>query len=463
MKKLLTLLLSVFIAGTASSQSQDSLYRFSLQQAIDFALQNQKDVLNAQLDAQIADAQEKEIIGIGLPQLSGSLDVKDFEKIPTQFIPDFISPSVYNILFDENVIPRKDLNGSGVFPVQFGTRWNATAGLTASQLLFDPTYLLGVKATKTLHELSIRNVKRTRIETAVNVTKAYYNVLLLKERKKVIAANVERIQKLKDDTKALYENGFVEKLDVDRVTVLFNNLSTENSKFDRLLTLSSQVFLFQIGANPAARVELTDSINANEIRNTIVPLDKVDASKRIEYSILKTQEKLQQYNVKRYQDGYYPNLVAYGSLSTSAQRNKFDFFDQSQKWYPTGIVGATLNVPIFDGFQKAAKIRQQKLALRKIEIELVNFEQAIQLDIASNRNALIDALSSLDNQDKNLALANDIYRTSKLKYDQGVGSNLEVLDAETSLKEAQANYFNALYDATVAKINLDKALGNLNY
>ncbi len=131
MKKLLTLLLSVFIAGTASSQSQDSLYRFSLQQAIDFALQNQKDVLNAQLDAQIADAQEKEIIGIGLPQLSGSLDVKDFEKIPTQFIPDFISPSVYNILFDENVIPRKDLNGSGVFPVQFGTRWNATAGLTA--------------------------------------------------------------------------------------------------------------------------------------------------------------------------------------------------------------------------------------------------------------------------------------------------------------------------------------------
>ena len=463
MKKLFTLLFAVFLAGSAKPQSQDSLYRFSLKQAVDFALENQKDVLNAQLDAQISDAQVKEIIGIGLPQLSGSLDVKDFEKIPTQFIPDFISPSVYNILFDEGVIPRKDLNGTGVFPVQFGTRWNATAGLTASQLLFDPTYLLGVKATKTLRDLSVRNVKRTRIETAVTVTKAYYNVLLLQERKKVIAANVERVQKFKDDTKALYDIGFVEKLDVDRVTVLYNNLSTENSKFDRLLTLSAQVFLFQIGANPAARVELTDSLNTAEIKSTNIPLDKADASKRIEYSILKTQEKLQTYNVKRYQVGYYPNLVAYGSLSTSAQRNKFDFFDQDQKWYPTGIIGATLNVPIFDGFQKSAKIRQQKLALRKIEIELVNFEQAISLDINSNRNALIDALSALDNQDQNLTLANDIYRTSKLKYDQGVGSNLEVLDAETSLKEAQANYFNALYDATVARINLDKALGNLNY
>ncbi|MFN8144240.1 MAG: TolC family protein [Bacteroidia bacterium] len=463
MKKLLTLFFAVLIAGTARPQSQDSLYRFSLKQAIDFALQNQKDVLNAQLDAEISDAQVKEIVGIGLPQLSGSLDVKDFEKIPTQFIPDFISPSVYGILFNENVIPRKELNNSGVFPVQFGTRWNATAGLTASQLLFDPTYLLGVKATKTVRELSQKNVKRTRIETAVNVSKAYYNVLLLQERKKVIAANVERIQKLKDDTKALYDNGFVEKLDLDRVTVLYNNITTENDKFDRLLALSSQVFLFQIGANSAARVELTDSLNASEIKNTVVPIDKTDPSKRIEYSLLKTQEKLQQYNVKRYVDGYYPNLVAYGSLSTSAQRNKFDFFDSDQKWYPTGVVGATLNVPIFDGFQKAAKIRQQKLALRKIENELVNFEQAINLDINSNRNALIDALSALDIQDKNLTLANDIYRTSKLKYDQGVGSNLEVLDAETSLKEAQANYFNALYDATVARINLDKALGNLNY
>lgn len=463
MKKLITFLLAVFLAGIAKPQSQDSLYRFSLKQAIDFALQNQKDVLNAQLDAEISEAQVKEIVGIGLPQLNGSIDVKDFEKIPTQFLPDFISPSVYNILFDENVLPRKDLNQSGVFPVQFGTRWNATAGLTASQLLFDPTYLLGVKATKTIRELSLKNVKRTRIETAVNVTKAYYNVLLLQERKKVIASNVERIQKLKEDTKALYDNGFVEKLDLDRVTVLYNNITTENTKFDRLLTLSSQVLLYQLGANTASRVELTDSLNAGEIKNTTIPLEKTDITKRVEYSILKTQEKLQTYNVKRYQVGYYPNLVAYGNLSTTAQRNKFDFTDPDQKWYPTGIIGATLNVPIFDGFQKSAKIKQQKLALRKIKNELVNFEQAIGIDITSNRNALIDALNSLDAQDQNLTLANDIYKVSKIKYDQGVGSNLEVLDAETSLKEAQANYFNALYDATIARINLDKALGNLNY
>lgn len=463
MKKSPLFFFALLTAINAFSQSRDTTYRFSLKQAIEFSLQNQKDVLNSQLDAEISTAQVKEIIGIGLPQLSASVDVKDFEKIPTTFLPDFISPSVYNILFDENVIPRRDLGNTAVFPVQFGTRWNASAGLTASQLLFDPTYLIGVKATKTISELAHKNVTRTRLETAVAVTKAYYGVLLLQEKKKVLDANVDRIQKLKEDTKALYENGFVEKLDYDRVQVLHNNMLSERDKFNRLILLSSQVLLFQMGAHPSSQIELTDTLNAAELKNTLIPAEKTDASKRIEYSILKTQEKLQNYNLSRYKVAYYPNLVAYGSLSTNAQRNEFNFFDRTEKWYPTGVIGATLNLPLFDGFQKNARIRQARLQLRKITNELNSFEQAVQLDVNSNRNAILDALSSLDVQEKNLTLATDIYRTSKLKYDEGVGSNLEVLDAETSLKEAQSNYFNALYDALIARVNLDKALGNLNY
>ena len=141
----------------------------------------------------------------------------------------------------------------------------------------------------------------------------------------------------------------------------------------------------------------------------------------------------------------------------------FNFLDGTKKWYPTGVIGATLSLPIFDGFQKSARIRQAKLNLRKIDNEITSFEDAIQLEIRANRNALLDALNSLSVQEKNLELARNISSTSQLKYEQGVGSNLEVLDAETSLKEAQANYFNALYDAIIARINLDKALGNLNY
>jgi len=448
MKKVFILMVFAVTGLTGiRAQTADSIYRFTVKQAIAFALENQNDVRNAKLDVEISRAQVKEVTGIGLPQLNSSFDVKDFEEIPTSLIP--------GEFFDQE---------AGTYiPVKFGTRWNATGTISASQLLFDPTYLVGVSAAKTIRELSNKNLNRTEIETAVAVSKAYFNLILLMERKKAVDANLVRIQKLLDDTKALYTNGFVEKLDMDRVTVAFNNVNAEIEKFNRLVDMSNKVLKFQIGMSQNSILEPTETINAEELKSLKVPLEKYDISQRIEYSIMETQKKLQEYNVKRYKVGYYPSLVAYGSLSTMAQRDQFDIFDRDKRWYPTGVIGATLSLPLFDGLQKHYKIRQEKLSLRKIENEISRFEEAVSLEISSNRNALINAINSLNVQEQNLELATDIYSTSKLKYDQGVGSNLEVLDAETSLKDSQANYFNALYDVLISKIDLEKAQGRFIY
>ncbi len=429
------------------AQSRDSVFQLTIKQAIAYALENQKDVQNAKLDAEISKAQVKEILGIGLPQLSSSFDIKDYEELPTSLIPgEFFG------------------GDAGTFiPLKFGTRWNATASLSASQLIFDPTYLIGVKATKTLRELSNKNVTRTEIETAVSVSKAYYNLILLMERKKAVDANLARIQKLHDDTKALYSNGFVEKLDLDRVTVTYNNVKTEIEKFNRLVNMANNLLKFQVGMDQTAVLIATETIDAEALKNMSVSVEKYDISQRIEYSLLETQKKLQVYNVKRFRSGYYPNLVAYGSLSTSAQRNKFDIFDSDKGWYATGLIGATLNLPLFDGFQKHNKIKQEKLSLRKIDNEIHRFEEAVSLEVSANRDALINSINSLNIQEQNLSLANEIYTTSKTKYDEGVGSNLEVLDAESSLKDSQANYFNALYDVMISKIDLDKATGKFIY
>ncbi|TAH43273.1 MAG: TolC family protein [Bacteroidetes bacterium] len=447
MKKTTILLLISLVSSNLMAQTRDSVFRLTIKQAIAYALENQKDVQNAKLDAEISNAQVKEILGIGLPQLNSSFDVKDYEELPTSLIPgEFFG------------------GDPGTFiPLKFGTRWNATASISASQLIFDPTYLIGVKATKTLRELSNKNVNRTEIETAVNVSKAYYNLMLLEERKKAVNANLARIQKLHDDTKALYTNGFVEKLDLDRVTVAFNNVKTEIEKFERLTGMANNLLKFQIGMNQTAVLEATETIDAEVLKNISVSVEKFDISQRIEFTILETQKKLQEYNIKRYRSGYYPNLVAYGNLSTSAQRDKFDIFDSDKGWYATGLIGATLNLPLFDGFQKHNKIKQEKLSLRKIENEIHRFEEAVSLEVKANRDALINSINSLNIQEQNLSLANDIYNTSKIKYDQGVGSNLEVLDAETSLKDSQANYFNALYEVMISKIDLDKATGKFIY
>ncbi len=463
MKNLKAIVFLLMFCINAIAQSTDTSFSFSIKQAVDFALQNQKDVVNAQLDAEISRYKVRETIGMGLPQVNVSFDLKDYEKIPTQFIPDFISPSVYQILYDENLIAQKKEASGQLFPVQFGARWNATAGVTASQLIFDPSYLIGVQASKAFRELSQKNLERTKIETAVTITKAYYLILLLRERKKVIDANTERLRKLLNDTKALFENGFVEKIDFDRIQVANNNIQTEADNFKRLIEMSEKTLRFQIGLPYNTTLTLTDSLDIEAVKNIQETNDITDPSKRIEYSILKTQERLQQFNVKRYKSQYIPSLVAYGSLSTNAQRTEFNIFESSRRWFPTGVIGATLSLNLFDGTQRESRIRQEKLTLKKINNEVSNFENAINLDVSASRSSLLDAISALIMQDKNLELATSVSKTAKLKYDQGVGSNLEVLDAETLLKESQVNYFNALYNSLLAKIDLDKALGKFNY
>jgi outer membrane protein TolC len=445
-KSLPLLIISLIISHGLFAQSTDSTMKLSANEAIEFALSHQKDVLNSALDMKISEARVNEIIGIGLPQINGSVDLKDFFEIPTNLIPgEFVGqPGTY-------------------YPIKFGTQWQSSVGITASQLIFDPSYLIGVQATRTIRELSGKNVTRTRIETAANVYKAYYSLLLVRERRKVIDANVARLFKLKKDTKALYTNGFVEKIDLDRVNLAYNNLVSEKEKMDNIEKATENVLKFQMGMTIGNNIELTDSLDITKVKNLTSEENTADVSKRIEYNILETQLRLQEYNIKRYKVGYYPSLVGFANVSTTAQRSAFNILDPTRKWYPTGLLGATLNIPIFDGLQKHAKIRQCEMERDKIKNEIGNFENAATLQIRNSRLTLQDAIRSLDIQEQNLVLAKDVVRTSKVKYDQGVGSNLEVLDAETSLKEAQSNYYNAIYSAIIAKIDYEIAMGNIHY
>jgi outer membrane protein TolC len=227
--------------------------------------------------------------------------------------------------------------------------------------------------------------------------------------------------------------------------------------------MSENLLKFQMGMPLDKSLTLTDSLDYTKVKNAGMTETSGDVTRRIEYNLLQTQYQLEELNMKRYKVGYYPSLVAYANVSSTAQRNSFNLLDPSRRWYPTGIVGATLSVPIFDGLQKQSKIRQSRYNLDKIRNEIDNFRNAASLQVQNSRLALDDAIRSLDLQGQNLSLAEDVVRISKLKYDQGVGSNLEVLDAETSLKEAQSNYYGAVYDAIVSRIDYDVAAGNFNY
>ncbi len=447
MKKLILILLAGLLSLTTFSQTTDSSsFSFSLQQALKYALENQKDVKNAIIDEQLAQKKVNEIMGMGLPQINASFDLREFIEIPTSLIPaDFFG------------------GAPGTFAaVKFGTKYNATAGLDASQLLFSGDYFLGIKASKAFVEISQKSTQRTKIETSATVAKAYYTVLVNEERIKLMNATVARIKKTMEDTKALLDNGFVEKLDYDRLIVTYNNLMTEQEKVQRLLQLGTYLLKYQMGMDINANLTLTDKLVDIKLEITNeVSAQKFDYEKRVEYGLFETQYKLAQLDLKRQRLSYLPTAFAYGSVSGAAQRNEFDIFDTDKKWYPTSLIGAKVTMPIFNGFQRHSKNQQAKLSVLKSENEIDFIKKSIDLEIASSTTILQNATMSLENQKKNIAIAEDVVNVSKLKFQQGVGSNLEMIAAETALKEAQTNYFNALFDALVAKIDFDKATGNL--
>lgn len=430
----------------AQAQEAAGNYSFSLQQAVDFAMQNQNNVKNAALDMEIAASKVNEVLGMGLPQINSSFDVKDFVEIPTSLIPAQIFGGP-----------------AGSFAaVKFGTKYNATAGFDASQLLFSGDYLLGLMASKVYVELSSKASQRTKIETAAAVSKAYYTVLINQERMILMDANVARIKKAMEDTKVLYENGLVEKIDYDRLTVTYNNLVVEHDKIERLVALGVYLLKYQMGMDISATLALTDKLKDVKFEPSAnVSAEKFDYSKRVEYGLFETQQTLAELELKRNKLSYLPNAFAYGSLSGAAQRSTFSVFSMGYGWYPTALVGAKVTLPIFTGFQRNNRVQQAKLSLNKAQNNIENIKKSIDLELSSATTTLQNASSSLENQKKNIALAEDVYRVSKLKYEQGVGSNLELIAAETSLKEAQTNYFNALFDALIAKIDFDKANGNL--
>jgi len=442
----LLIILVLFSVDKLKAQNKDaSTYSVTLEQAIDFAIQNQPSVLNASLEQEIARKKVNELTGLGLPQISGSVDAKDYLRVPTVVIPAiaFGGP--------EGVIQT----------AQFGLQYEASAGLNASQLLFDGSYFVGLKASKTYAELARKNYQQTKIETALQVSKAYYNVLVNAERMDLLNANVERIKKLRDDTKAFFDNGFVEKIDFDRMDITYNNIVTEKTKTEKLLELGKLLLKYQMGMDMNANLTLTDDLKNIKFDESLPADQQTDYTKRIEYSVLQTTQRLQELDLKKNRVAYLPNLVLYGGLSTHAYRFDFDFFDSDKAWYPAAVVGATLSIPIFDGFQKNARIQQSKLNLKKIENNFKSLEQGISLEISTAKVNLQNSILSLETQRKNRELAEEVSRVSKIKYDQGVGSNLEVTTAETSLKEAETNYYSALFDALVAKVDYQKATGAL--
>jgi Outer membrane protein len=263
-----------------------------------------------------------------------------------------------------------------------------------------------------------------------------------------------------NDTRALYENGFVEKLDVDRATVNLANLRTEKIKLENTIKTGYIGLKYLMGMPVKAELVLKDTLSDEAIKEEILT-DSVRFEDRKEFQLLQTQIKLNKYDIKRHRFTYIPTVSLTGNYSRNAQRNSFDFFKKGRDWFTITYVGLNINIPIFDGFAKDSRIKAAKLALQQTENQVEDLKNQIEQEVDKASTNIRDALVTLDAQKRNMDLAAQVYNQAKLKYDNGLGSTLEITNAETDLRTAQNNYYSALYDAVIARIDYLKAIGKL--
>ncbi len=446
MKKYILLLALVGLSAFQLAAQQ--LVELKLADALTYALENNPSAKNARLELLISKATIKETTSRGLPQINGGYNLDYNPKIPVVFLPNqppFGDPS----------------NPSDVIPARFGVSYSSGLSVTVSQMIFDGSFFVGLRAAQTLLDLTNKDLKKAEIDVVENVKKAYYGVLVNQQRIRLAEANLSRIDTLLKETTALLEAGFVEKLDVSRVQVQRNNIYTQVQRSQTGLDISKQILKLQMGMPMEYKVVLAESLEELTPKEETLALLGEEGAERIELEQVTTQLTLVGLDLKNNMSQYMPKIDFIGNARRSGAGNELDRVFNKSNWFGSSLVGVSMSVPIFDGFGKAARIQKNRVQINQIENQRTFLKESFKNELYAAKANLRNDLKLLEIQEANMQLATEVYQIARIKYKEGVGSNLEVVEADAALIQAEINYLGAIYDGLISKINLEKALGLL--
>ena len=453
------LLTVFFIACICNfSQAQDTLvsrsfnagrdplvHHFSLQEALDYAEKNNVQVKNALLEIKLQEQQNREVTGMAYPQINGTGQLTYNAKLPTSLVPaEFFGGQ------------------AGEFArLVFGVKWSATGGVSLSQILFDGQVFTGLQARETLIDLREKNAEVTMEQIRANITKLYYQLSVSNRQIQLLDSNIALINRLRRDMKIMYDNGFAEGIDIDKQDVRLANLQSSKTTAVNQINNGYLGLKVLMGMPVQDELILTDSVTDDSIKEGVLEASGFDYNHRRDYQAALMGEKLGEYEIQRYQYSKIPQLSLSGYFNEMAQSNKFDLFSPHSYWSPVSAISLNLRVPIFTGFATNAKIEQARIKLRQTQNNIEALKLNIGREIQEAINNFRSAIQNLDYQKSNMALAQKVYDQTKKKFEIGTGSQLEINQARIDLETAQTNYYNALYNAVVARVDFLKATGKL--
>jgi outer membrane protein TolC len=434
------LLLFTLVAFSASAQHQ-----LSVQEAQTLGLQNNINVKNAKLDVSLAKKKVMETIAMGLPKINGEVNWQQFLEIPTTVVPaNMFVPTAPEGQYTE---------------LQFGTEHNSTATLSASQLLFDGSYIVGLKASKIYSSLSQQSLQLTEQQIQDSIAAAYYNVLVAEQRKDFLQLIAEIHQGILDEVQARYDLGMVEDLDVDRMALTLSNMKIQSENMDRMTEVAYLYLKLILGIPLEETLVLSDSLPALLSQNQNLKIQEPNIENRLELQLAETQTRLMKLDLRRYQSQFLPSISAFGSYSENAFRDEFNFFDEGN-WYPTKVIGLKATMNIFDGFSRVAKVQQAKIKLQQAKNNRAQVAESLSLAHKVALSNYLTALHTQKQKTENLELSKKIYLKTMAKYREGLVSSMELSQSGADYSQVQADNAQAIYNLLIAKTNYNRSVGN---
>ena len=434
---LFTLILSIACA-------QGETYKFSLQEAIDYALENNRNVKNAQRDIEAAEKQKWETIATGLPQIDANVNYQNFLKQQVSVIPaEFVGGDPGDFI-----------------EVIFGTKHNINAVATLNQLIFDGSYIVGLQSTKVFLEISKKAKTKTDLEIRKNVIDAYGNVLISEESEAILIRNRDVLRDNLEETKIIYENGLTDEESVEQLQITLSGIESALKNAIRLKKIAYQMFNITLGIDLNAPTSLTDTLQVLADKNVDLNLLEIEdnVANNIDYQIAENEKLSKELLVKLEKSKALPTVSAFLNGGYQSFGNEFTFLDSNNRWNGFSTFGVNLKVPIFSSLGRTAKTQRAQIDLDKANESLAEIEQQLSLQIATAKSNYQFAIEDYVVKQDNLKLAERIESKNETKFFEGIGSSFDLRQAQTQLYSAQSDYLQSMLAVITQKTELETVL-----
>jgi outer membrane protein len=435
------ILMTIIAAWVTPRAQTEASQNLTLEQAIELGNKYNTSLKNSALDVKLAEQKVREILSAGFPQINGAASLNDYIKSPVTLVPaQFFGgrPGTYA-------------------EVSFVPKYQVTASATASQLIFNGSYFLGVTASREYTEFVRVQKEKTQADVERDITKAYLTVLSTGETIKILEEAKRRVDKSLNDVTETYKQGLVEKLDVDRLKLTQSQINQQLDQAKSALKVLNSLLNLQIGYDvnkPFTLTSTLEDLNKKFSAEAYANM-KFDVTVKPEYKIITKGLELQRLNVRANKMGYYPTLAGFGTYQINGQNNTFSF----DKTYRMFLIGLQLNVPIFDGFSKDSKIRQASYTVQQYENNRQMVQNSLSMAYINAQTGLNNARRQMEINKQTLELAETVYNTTSLKYKEGVGNSFELTTAESELNNARIQNVIAQYNVIMGVFDLKTALG----